>query len=163
MHPRRAATRPGLERHSHRSRGPDRIPEATPGRKPPNPVELLLTRKKKKQPPPLTVRLPPQMLEELNEAAEHEGKARNAVIVHLIRFGLDAYYKSRNVKQPCHRVIVLLIVVSVCLRCIGSALSCRGIAPITVTARAQSLSQPLSSHFTLNAYEKRRPHVALGQ
>ena len=42
--------------------------------------------------------------EELNESAEREGKARNAVIVHLIRFGLDAYYQSRNVKrQPCHQ------------------------------------------------------------
>ena len=67
-----------------------------PGRRPRNPLEPLLTRKKKKQPPPLTVRLPPQMLEELNEVAEREGKARNAVLVAFVRFGLDAYQKSRG-------------------------------------------------------------------
>jgi len=42
------------------------------------------------------VRLPPQMLEELNEVAEREGKARNAVLVAFVRFGLDAYQKSRG-------------------------------------------------------------------
>jgi hypothetical protein len=53
-------------------------------------------REKKKQRPPLAVRLPDQMLEELNGIAESTSKPRNAIVVTLLRFGLDAYYRSRK-------------------------------------------------------------------
>jgi hypothetical protein len=69
-----------------------------PRRRPPNPLEPLLRRKKKKQPNPLTVRLPPQMLQELAEVAKAENLKRNAVVVTLLRYGLDAYQKSRGAK-----------------------------------------------------------------
>jgi hypothetical protein len=69
-----------------------------PGRKPPNPLEPLFAPRKppKKQASPLSARIPPQMLEELNEVAKAEKKPRNAVLVAFIRFGLDAYYRSRG-------------------------------------------------------------------
>jgi len=70
-----------------------------PGRRPRNPLEPLLTRKKKKQPPPLTVRLPPQMLQELNAIAEATEKPRNAIIVTLLRYGLNAYQESRRPRK----------------------------------------------------------------
>jgi hypothetical protein len=69
-----------------------------PGRRPPNPLDSLLAPRppRKKQMPPLSARVPPEMLQELNEIAEREGKPRNAVLVALVRFGLEAYYRSRG-------------------------------------------------------------------
>jgi hypothetical protein len=67
------------------------------GRKPPNPLDPLFA-PKKKQPPPLTVRLPPQMLNELTEIAKDVGKPRNAVLVAFLRSGMDTYYESQGMK-----------------------------------------------------------------
>jgi hypothetical protein len=53
-------------------------------------------KERKKQRPPLAVRLPAEMLEELDGIAETTGKARNAIVVTLLRFGIDAYYRSRK-------------------------------------------------------------------
>jgi len=76
------------------------------GRKPENPLEPLFRprekKAKKKQRPPLAVRLPAQMLEELDAIAEATGKARNAIVVTLLRFGLDAYYRSRGRSKRKH-------------------------------------------------------------
>jgi hypothetical protein len=69
-----------------------------PRRKPPNPLEPLLAPRPppKRQRPPLSVRLPPGVLEELNAIAKAVKQPRNAVVVALIRYGIQAYCRSQG-------------------------------------------------------------------
>lgn len=62
-------------------------------------VSVLTPKEKKKPPPSVQFRPPPELVAEVDKAADELGLSRNAALVQLVTFALEAHKKEQSKKR----------------------------------------------------------------